>query len=78
MISFTQFSEGRRCWVSAWGNSLHEQREVFLYSADDIDHDEDDNADKDVDDYDDDEDDNVNNDDDHDDVSVGGPTGLKS
>jgi len=23
-----QFIEGQRCWVSAWGNSLHEQREL--------------------------------------------------
>ena len=27
--SIPQFIEGQRCWVSAWGNSLHEQREVF-------------------------------------------------
>jgi len=23
-----QFSEGQRCWISAWGNTLHEQREL--------------------------------------------------
>ena len=55
MISFPQFSEGQRCWVSAWGNSLHEQREVFVYFSADSDDDEDDC------------DDDDNDDDDHDD-----------
>ena len=76
MISFTQFSEGRRCWVSAWGNSLHEQREVFFYSPVNNDDDEDDYdaGDNDDDDHDDHDD---YDDDDHDDFSVGGSAGLK-